>query len=93
MASDSQKPRGLALVPFLFGQQIKMSAGDVVHSQGPGISTLTGIHHLEIASALFANVHPIQIISLPVEIAQILLFIGTAKGTHQPGQLPKMTAE
>jgi hypothetical protein len=85
MALDSPKPWGLALVPLLLGQQVEMSAGDVVHSQGPGISTLTGIHHFEIASALFANVHPIQIISFPMEIAQILLFFGTAKGTHQPG--------
>jgi hypothetical protein len=45
MASDSPKARSLALITLLFRQQVKISYDHIIHRQGFGITTFSGIYH------------------------------------------------
>jgi hypothetical protein len=53
----------------------------IIHCQPPWISVLTCIYYFNISLAVFANVHPVEVFALTIEVAQILLFLCTAKGT------------
>jgi hypothetical protein len=57
----------------------------IIHCQGPRITAFSGIYHFYITLTLFADLHPVDVVTLTVEVAKIFLFFVTTKWTTQTG--------
>ena len=69
------------MVSLLFGQQIQMGGGDIVHRYGHGIAAISGVYDFEITPTLFTNLNPIELFPFAIEITKLFLVLIIAEGT------------